>query len=56
MNPHMGATFCGGWSLFMSAVFIYLCIFLGMVASVEYQLKKVSDSVKRCDVIKCISC
>lgn len=47
MNPPVGATFCVGWSLFMSAVFIYLCIFIYlMVASVEYQLKKVSDSVK----------
>lgn len=46
MNPHVGATFCVGWCLFISAVFIYLCIFsFLMVASVEYQLK-VSDSVK----------
>lgn len=46
MSPHVGATFCVGWCLFISAVFIYLCIFsFLMVASVEYQ-PKVSDSVK----------
>lgn len=42
MNPHMGATFCVDWSLFMSGVFIYLCTFyfyfLMVTSLVEYWL------------------